>query len=111
MVIHQMFEAVSRNGNYAINIPLTPAGELDPGGEQTLRDMGDWMDVNAEGIHNSSAWDVWGEGTVVMKHGNLGPEQAQTPYTAHDMRFTTKDGAVYHLTFEPAESGPRDCAS
>jgi alpha-L-fucosidase len=95
MVIHQMLEAVSKDGNYAINIPLSPAGELDPGGLQTLQDMGDWMDVNSEGIHDSSAWDVWGEGSVVMGSGNLGPGQARTPYTGQDIRFTTKNGAVY----------------
>ena len=95
MVIHEMLEAVSRDGNYAINIPLTPAGELDPGGRKTLQDMGAWMDVNSEGIYDSNAWDVWGEGSVVMKKGNLGPEQAATPYTAQDIRFTTKDGTLY----------------
>lgn len=95
MVIHQMLEAVSKDGNYAINIPLTPHGTLDPGGEQTLKDMGDWMDVNSEGIYGSSAWDVWGEGKVVMGGGNLGSGQAKTPYTAEDIRFTAKDGAVY----------------
>ncbi|MBL9204905.1 MAG: alpha-L-fucosidase [Opitutaceae bacterium] len=95
MVIHQMLEAVSRDGNYAINLPLTPAGELDPGGLKTLRDMGEWMDANSEGIHDSSAWDVWGEGSVVMQAGNLGPKQAHTPYTAKDIRFTSKAGAVY----------------
>ncbi len=95
MVIHQLLEAVSRDGNYAINIPLTPSGELDPGGLQTLEDMGSWMDINSEGIHGSSAWDRWGEGRVGMKHGNLGPEHARTPYTGQDIRFTTRNGAVY----------------
>jgi alpha-L-fucosidase len=95
MVIHQMLEAISRDGNYAINIPLTPAGELDPGGLKTLQDMGDWMDINSEGIHGSSAWDVWGEGKVVMAGGNLNEGHARTLYTAHDIRFTTKNGAVY----------------
>ena len=57
--------------------------------------MGDWMEVNSEGLHGSSAWDVWGEGRVVMKSGNLGPEQARTPYTAKDIRFTAKNGKVY----------------
>jgi alpha-L-fucosidase len=74
MVIHEMLEAVSRDGNYAINIPLRPDGELDPGGQKTLEDMGAWMDVNSEGVYGSSVWDVWGEGNVVMKSGNLGPE-------------------------------------
>ncbi len=95
MVIHQMLEAVAKDGNYVINIPLKPSGELDPGAEQTLKDMGDWMELNSEGIYGSGAWDVWGEGSVVMGDGNLGKGQAQTPYTAKDIRFTTKDGAVY----------------
>ena len=105
MVIHQMLEAVSRDGNYAINIPLTPAGELDPGGLKTLQDMGDWMDVNGEGIHDSSAWDVCGEGSVVMKPGNLGPDQAKTPYTGQDIRFTTKDDALYAYLMAWPDSG------
>jgi len=104
MVIHQLLEAVSQDGNYAINIPLKPAGDLDPGGEQVLNDMGDWMAVNSLGIYGSSAWEVWGEGQVVMKAGNLGPEQARTPYTAGDIRFTSKDGIVYaYLMAWPAD--------
>ena len=95
MVIHQMLEAISRDGNYAINIPLTPAGELDPGGLKTLQDMGAWMDVNSEGIHGSSAWDVWGEGKVAMAGGNLNEGHARTPYRGSDIRFTTKTGALY----------------
>lgn len=95
MVIHQMLEAISRDGNYVINIPLTPAGELDPGGEQTLKDMGDWMEINGEGIYNSSAWKLWGEGNVVMASGNLGPAQAATPYTSQDFRFTVNNGFLY----------------
>jgi len=95
MVIHQVLEAVSRDGNYAINIPLKPSGDLDPGGLKTLQDMGDWMDVNSEGIHGSGSWDVWGEGHVVMQRGNLGPDHAKTPYTGADIRFTTNNGALY----------------
>jgi alpha-L-fucosidase len=95
MVIHQLLEAISRDGNYVINIPLTPSGQLDPGGEQTLTDMGDWMEINGEGIYNSAAWKIWGEGKVVMPHGNLGPKQAATPYTANDIRFTVNNGSLY----------------
>lgn len=95
MVIHQMLEAISRDGNYVINIPLNPSGQLDPGGEQTLKDMGDWMEINGEGIYNSSAWKVWGEGTVIMAHGNLGPKQSATPYTEKDIRFTVNNESLY----------------
>jgi alpha-L-fucosidase len=95
MVIHQLLEAVSKDGNYVINIPLTPQGELDPEGKKTLIEMGEWMDVNSEGIYDSYAWRVWREGEVKMPAGNLNKEQAETPYTSQDIRFTTKDGFVY----------------
>jgi alpha-L-fucosidase len=105
MVIHQMLEAISRDGNYAINIPLTPAGDLDPGGLKTLQEMGEWMDVNSEGIHGSSAWDVWGEGNVIMKKGNLDAEHAATPYTAQDIRFTVNKGCLYAWLMAWPENG------
>ena len=62
------------------------------------------MDVNSEGIHGSSAWDVWGEGKVVMAGGNLNESHARTPYTGKDIRFTAKNGAVYaYLMAWPAD--------
>lgn len=105
MVIHEMLEAVSHDGNYAINIPLSPRGELDPGGIKTLEDMGAWMDINGEGIYDSSAWDVWREGEVDMSRGNLGPVQAKTPYTGKDIRFTKKEGTVYAYLMAWPEDG------
>ena len=106
MLIHQMLEAISRDGNYVINIPLKPTGELDPGGERTLNDMGDWMGINSEGIYNCSAWKVWGEGNIVMQSGNLGPTQAATPYTAEDIRFTVNNGSLYAwLMAWPSDGG------
>ena len=74
---------------------MTPAGELDEGGLQTLMDMGDWMEVNGEGLYNSYAWRVWGEGSVVMESGNLVKKHADTPYTGKDIRFTVKDHHLY----------------
>lgn len=104
MVIRQMLEAVSRDGNYIINLPLTPAGTLDPGGVKTLEEMGAWMDVNGEGIYDSSAWDVWGEGSVVMKSGVLDKQHASTPYTGQDIRYVTRNGFVYaYLMAWPAD--------
>ena len=106
MVIHSILEAVARDGNYTLNIPLTPEGELDPGGLKTLEDMGAWLKVNGAGIYGSKAWDVWREGTVTMGGGNLNETHAHTPYTAADIRFTVgKDGALYAYAMAWPEDG------
>lgn len=105
MVIHQMLEAVSKDGNYVINIPLNPDGELDEGGEQTLKDMGEWMDVNGEGIYDSFAWKIWKEGDIEMAPGNLNRKQAETPYTGNDIRFTWKNGYLYAYLMAWPENG------
>ena len=39
-----------------------------------------------------------------MKSGNLGREQAKTPYTGQDIRFTTKDDALYDDTRRAVKS-------
>lgn len=94
-LVRSLLEYISRGGNYACAVPVTPEGGLEPACVTMLQQMGEWMRVNSEGVYGSRAWDVWGEGQVVMPNGKLGPEQVRTPYTAKDIRFTAKDGAVY----------------
>ena len=51
------------------------------------------------------AWTVWREGNVTMPKGNLGPEQAQTPYTWRDVRYTAKGDVVYAFLMAWPSSG------
>ena len=51
--------------------------------------------IPVAGVVLSPAWYRWGEVSVVMKHGNLGPEQAATPYTSEDIRYTTNKCKLY----------------
>jgi len=94
-LVRSLLEYISRGGNYACAVPITPEGGMEPRCVTMLQQMGEWMRVNSEGVYGSWAWNVWGEGNVVMPNGRLGPEQVRTPYTAKDIRFTTKDGKVY----------------
>lgn len=94
MVLHQMIEAFSHGGNYTVNFPISPAGELDTAGVKTLREIGRWMKINGEAVYGSRAWKVTGEGKTRMPGGNLRQEQ-DVVYTAEDIRFTTHLGSVY----------------
>jgi alpha-L-fucosidase len=104
-LVRSLVEYISRGGNYACAVPVDPEGRLEPQCVAMLKDMGDWMKVNSEGVYGSRAWDVWGEGSVVMPNGRLGPEQVRTPYTAKDIRFTAKDGLVYAWLMAWPEDG------
>ncbi len=60
-MIFQMIEAISRDGNYNLNIGLTPEGELEPGGVKMWQDFGEFTRRNAAAIYGSSAWKIIGE--------------------------------------------------
>jgi alpha-L-fucosidase len=94
MVIHQMIEAFAHGGNYTIDIPIRPSGELDEGGITTLKEIGQWMKVNGEAVYGSRGWSVVGEGKTKMPGGNLRKEQ-DVSFTSEDIRFTTRNGALY----------------
>jgi alpha-L-fucosidase len=56
------------------------------------------MDVNSEGIYASRPWKIFGEGPVADGRWTPpkgAPKEAPIPYTAEDIRFTTRAGALY----------------
>lgn len=60
-MIFQMIEAIARDGNFNLNIGLTPEGELEPGGVKMWQDFGEFTRRNAPAIYGSSAWKTIGE--------------------------------------------------
>ena len=107
-----MLEIVSRDGSYAVNIPLKPDGSLDPECIQTLRQVGAWMKINGQGIYGSKAWVKLGEGvteadgTLRTLPGGRSEKQAGFHFGPADFRFTVgKDGAVYAFALEPPQPG------
>jgi alpha-L-fucosidase len=97
-VVRMLIDIVSKNGNLLLNIPLRGDGTIDEHELAFLDGMSNWMDVNGEGIFGSRPWKIHGEGPVI-EHPPVpapdGPKEAPIAYTPHDIRFTTKDGALY----------------
>ncbi len=99
-VITMLADIVSKNGNLLLNVVLYPDGSLPPESEQLLQELKPWMKVNAEAIHGTRPWKIFGEGPTEAAAGAF---KESATYTASDIRFTTRDDKLYAITLgEPA---------
>lgn len=64
-IIKKLVDIVSKGGNYLLNIGPGPDGELDATAYQRLKDIGQWMKVNGEGIYGTRRFTVFGEGDKI----------------------------------------------
>lgn len=95
-VVHSLLEYVSRDGNFALSVPIDPEGKLVPDAVAMLEEFGQWMQINGQGIYGSKAWKVWGEGERRLPGGGINRRTADFEFTTEDLRFTEgKDGALY----------------
>ena len=93
-VIRLLADVVSKNGNLLLSIPQRPDGTIDEQEEKILADMAAWMNANGEAIFASRPFKVAGEGTTLVKDFRV----RTLPYTAADVRFTTKGDTLYAIT-------------
>ncbi|HVS54055.1 MAG TPA: alpha-L-fucosidase [Opitutaceae bacterium] len=111
-----LVDVVSRNGTLLLNFPLRSDGTLDATEMNILAELTAWIAVHGEGIYGTRPWKICGEGpsvagtvrdTSVFKllppipdtspgaTRSTGARDNRAPLTARDVRFTTKDGALY----------------
>ncbi len=99
-VIRYLLEEVSRDGCFGVCVSLRPDGSLDEGSTNMLKEIGEWMRINGEGIYGSHAWKVLGEGANgklnVLPGGGIGWSQANHAFSTSDFRFTVgKNDSLY----------------
>ena len=98
-VVHTLVDNVSKNGNLCLSIPVRPDGTIDADEEAFLAGMAKWMAVNRDCIFGTRPWAVYGEGpstasTATTKADNFNEGKGK-PFTAADVRFTTKGKTLY----------------
>ena len=102
-VIQILCDVVSKNGNLLLSVPLRGDGTIDADERKTLEGIAAWMGRNGEAIHGTRPWRRYGEGPARVSGGAMNENSSQT-LTAEDIRYTTKDGALYAI----ALGWPRD---
>ncbi len=109
-IIHQLIDIVAKNGNLLLNVGPKYDGTFHSSAVAVLKEIGDWLRLCGEAIYGTRPWCVAAEGPTVMRDNNydikkinnqieLGymMESSMESFSAQDIRFTQKDGAVYAM--------------
>lgn len=95
-VITNLVDIVSKNGNLLLNIGPRSDGTITDEETQTLLGTGKWLDINGEAIYGTRPWKMYGEGPTESASGQFADQKK--PFTAQDIRFTTKGDVLYAIT-------------
>jgi alpha-L-fucosidase len=80
-------------------------GTIDEDEQILLADLAAWMPANGEAIFGTRPFTVFGEGSPDVQGSHSFNEGKARPYTAEDVRFTSKGDTLYALLLAWPENG------
>lgn len=100
-LIHSFVDRIAKNGYLLLNFGPKASGDIPQEVQSRFRELGKWIKINEEAIYGSTPWVVAEEGPMKLeKDGGFNEAQDYaSPYTAEDIRFTTKGNALYAFSF------------
>ena len=98
-LVTNLIDIVSKNGNLLLNIGPRSDGTITEEESGLLLGMGKWLDVNGEAIYGTRPWKLYGEGPTESASGSFADQSK--PFTAEDIRFTTKGEILYAIMLGP----------
>ncbi len=103
-VIHMLIDIVSKNGNLLLSIPVRGDGTLDEDEHAFLKELATWMPAHGEAIFGTRPFTIFGEGPPEpIDNSNF--HETMRPYTAEDIRFTTRGDVLYAFVLAKPPAG------
>ncbi|GAA3129936.1 alpha-L-fucosidase [Kribbella aluminosa] len=118
-LIEMLVDIVSKNGNFLLNVELTPDGRVPDDHRPILDGLGEWLAIHGEAIFATKPWHVYGDNLASDRSARTvdeadlaGAEEhpsghfiertlASPPYPSDEVRFTTRDGHLYVFVLNP----------
>ena len=94
-VLGILSDIVAKNGCMLLDIGPKVDGTFPEKSVDLLLKVGEWLKMNGEAIYGTRPWTVFGEGPTRNVGGASFSEEKDRPYTGSDVRFTTKENALY----------------
>ena len=102
-IICDLIDIVSKNGMLLLNVGPKADGTITDEETLVLEEIGEWMNINGEGIYGTIPWKTFGEGDVNNVEGSF-RDNDEKDFTSRDFRFTSKDGILYAFCMKPDSS-------
>ncbi len=103
-LIDELVDIVSKNGVLLLNIGPRPDGIIPEEAQHILLDMGRWLSTNGEAIYGTRPWTVYGEGPTKVTGGSF-HDAGNAGFSGQDIRFTTRENALYAVALGWPEDG------
>ncbi|HVT88044.1 MAG TPA: alpha-L-fucosidase [Tepidisphaeraceae bacterium] len=103
-IIHDLVDIVSKNGGLLLNIGPKSDGTIPEPEQRILKEIGKWLSINGEAIYDTRPWHRFGEGPTLIPGGGFS-DKSRVPFTANDVRFTCRDGALYAILLGWQDNG------
>ena len=97
-LVSVLVDIVSKNGCLLLDVGPKADGTIPDQARQILLGMGAWLKVNGDAIYGSRPWTSFGEGPTQQEKVGGFSENKDKPFTAQDIRFTTRGDALYAIT-------------